>query len=125
MQPAEIGALKPLLVNTAHVAAKDEGSFGSGYLSMKQHLVAHPMMSADLFSAVLTDAERTALSQIDGLGDSVEIASIELLGDGGPSIPVVVPIPKEVREWATGSIVDLFGRIRSYYIETTGVRVWE
>ena len=125
LQPAEIGALKPLLVNSAHVAAKDEGSFGSGYLSVKQHVVAHPMMSTDLFSAVLTDAERTALAQVDELGDSVEIASIELFGDGGPSIPVTVPIPKEVRDWASGSIVELFGRIRSYYVDTTGVRVWE
>ena len=92
---------------------------------MKQHIVAHPMMSTDLFSAVLTDAERTALAQVDELGDSVEIASIELFGDGGPSIPVTVPIPKEVRDWASGSIVELFGRIRLYYGDTTGVRVWE
>ena len=124
LQPAEIGALKPLLVNSAHVAAKDDGAFGSRYLSAKRLVVAHPLMSTDLFSSLLTDAERTAMSQIDSLGDSVEIASIELL-DGGLTVPVTIPIPVEVRGWAVGAVTDLIGRLRSYYFETTGVRVWE
>ena len=125
LQPVEVGALKPLLVNTAHVAAKDDGEFGNAYLSVKQRIVAHPLMSTDLFSAVLTDAERTAVAQAEALGGSIEIASIELLGDGGVSIPIVVPVPKEAEQWAVGSIVALFEQLRSFYVETTGVRVWE
>ncbi len=125
LQPAEVGALKPVLVNSAHVAAKGEGSFASGYMSIKQQIVAHPLMSTDLFSAVLTDAEQTALDQVEGLGDSIEIASIELLGEGGFSIPITIPLPESVRAQGVAAIQDLFSRLRSYYVETTGVRVWE
>ena len=125
LQPAEVGALKPVLVNSGHVAAKGEGSFASGYLSVKQHIVAHPLMSADLFSSVLNDAERTAIGQLEGLGDSVEIASIELVGEGGPSIPIVIPIPDSVKSQGVTAIQGLFDRIRSFQAETVGVRVWE
>ena len=53
LQPAEVGALKPVLVNSGHVAAKGEGTFASGYLSVKQRIVAHPLMSTDLFASLL------------------------------------------------------------------------
>ena len=125
LQPAEVGALKPVLVNSAHVAAKGEGSFASGYLSVKQRIVAHPLMSTDLFSSVLTEAERTAVASIEGLGDSVQIASIELLGEGGPSIPITIPLPDAVKAQGIGAIQGLFDQLRSFYVETTGVRVWE
>ncbi len=124
LQPAKVGALKPVIVNSAHVAEKGEGSFASGYLSLKQRLVAHPLMSADLFSSVLTDAEQTALDQIEGLGDSIEIASIEI-GDGGVRVPVTIPLPAAVKNQGTAAVEGLFARVRSFYVETTGVRVWE
>ena len=125
MQPAEVGALKPVLVNSSHVAEKGEGSFASGYLSVKQHIVAHPLMSTDLFSSLLTEAERTALEQIEGFGDSVDIASIELLGEGGPSIPITIPLPSFVKSESAAFVQGLFDQVRAFYFETTGVRVWE
>ena len=125
LQPAEVGALKPVLVNSGHVAAKGDGQFASGYLSVKQRIVAHPLMSTDLFSAVLTDAERTAIEQVEGLGDSVEIASIEILGEGGPSIPITIPVPEPAKAQGIAAIQSLFDSMRSYYVETTGVQVWE
>lgn len=125
LQPAKVGALKPVLVNTAHVAAKGEGSFASGYLAVKQRIVAHPLMSTDLFASVLTEAERTALAQIEGLGDSVQVASIELLGGEGPSIPITIPLPDAVKAQGAGAVQGLFERLRALYVEVTGVRIWE
>jgi len=124
LQPAEVGALKPVVVNSGYVAQKGEGSFASGYLTVKQHLVAHPLMSVDLFSSVLTDAEQTALDQIENLGDSIEIASIEI-GDSGVSIPVTIPLPDAVKNQGAAAVQGLFAQLRSFYVETTGVRVWE
>ena len=124
LKPAQMGSLKPLLVNSAHVAAKDDGTFAARYLSVKKQVVAHPLMSTDLFSALLGDAEQTAVSQIDELGSSVEIASIELV-DGGASIPITIPIPQEAHDWATSAVADLFGRLRSFYADTVEVRAWE
>ena len=125
LQPAELEALKPVLVNSAHVAAKDDGSIGSSLMTVKQQVIAHPLYSTDLFSSVLSDAERTALEQVDGLGDSIDIASIELLGDGGPTIPITIPLPPEAKQYGMGAIASLFDRVRSVYADTTGVRVWE
>ena len=125
LQPAKVSALKPALVNTAHVAAKGEGSFASGFVSMKQRVIAHPLMSTDLFASLLTDAEKAALAKVDDLGNSIEIASIELLGENGPSIPITIPLPEAVKSQGVGVIQGLFARVRSYYIEVTGVRIWE
>ena len=125
LQPAQIAALKPALVNSAHVAAKGEGSFSSGLLSAKQRVVAHPHAATDLFSAFLTDAERAALDRIEGMGDSIEIASIELLGDGGPTIPVTIPIPETVKAQGIAVVQDAFARLRSQHAQTMEVRPWE
>ena len=105
LQPAEVGALKPVLVNSGHVASRGEDGFASGYLSVKKTVIAHPLASTNLFSALLSDAEREAVSRIEGLGDSVEIASLELT-DHGPSIPITVPLPPEVKQLAVGSLSD-------------------
>ena len=123
--PAELNALKPVLVNSAHVAAKDEGDFGKRFVTVKQRIIEHPLYSTSLFSSLLTDVERNAIDQVEGLGDSIEIASIELLRDGGPSIPITIPLPDKVKQFGVDAIQEFFDRIRSLYYETTGVRVWE
>lgn len=125
LQPAEVGALKPVLVNSGHVAARAEGSLSSGFLSVKSFVAGHLPGSTDLFSGVLGEAESMVVDGIEGLGDSVEIASIELLGTGGVSIPIVIPLPQAARATAVSAVRDLIGRIRSTYVEFTGVRVWE
>lgn len=125
LQPAEIGALKPVLVNSGHVAAKSDGSLAGGCLSAKQGIAAHPSGSTDLFSGILGGVEQEAVEGIEGMGDTIEVASIDLLGDGGLSIPIRIPLPASAKESAVSAIQDLFARIRGFYVEATGVRVWE
>ena len=125
LQPPALDALKPVLVNSAHVAAKDDGHFGRALVSAKARIIAHPLYSTDLFSSLLTDAERSAVEQVEGLGDSIEITSIELFGDAGPSIPITIPLPDKVKEFGVSTIQGFFDRIRSLYAEMSGVRVWE
>lgn len=125
LQPAELQALKPVLVNSAHVAAKGEGRFASGLISIKQQVIAHPLYSTDLFSSLLTDAEKTAVEGVRGLDDSIQIASIELLGEGGPSIPITIPLPPEAKQYGIEAIQSVFARLQSLYVELTGVRIWE
>ena len=125
LEPAKLEALKPVLVNSAHVAAKGDGDLSSGLIKVKQRVISHPLYSTDLFTSLLSDAERSAIDQVEGLGDSIEIASIELLGDDGPSIPITIPLPEEAKRYGIGMIQDMFDRIRSLYAQTTGVRAWE
>ena len=125
LQPAEIGALKAVLVNSGHVASKGAGSFASGYVTVKKRVIAYPASSTDLFSSVLTSAEAAAVQSVEDMAGSVEIASIELLGEGGPAVPVTIPLPAAATSFAVTGIHNLFGRLRSFYVETTGVRTWE
>ena len=125
LEPAEVGALKPVLVNSGHVAGKAEDGPAQAYMTVKQTIIAHPLMSTDLFSSVLTEAEATALSSIEGLGDSVEIASIELSGSGGVSIPITIPLPDAAKEFGVSAVQEVFARLRSFYVEVSGARVWE
>ena len=98
---------------------------GGNLVSIKQHVVAHPLYSTDLFSAILTDAEKAAIDQVEGLGDSVEIASIELLGDGGPTIPITIPIPAEAKQFGVATLQGFFDQLRAQHAETVEVRAWE
>ena len=125
LQPAEVGALKPVLVNSGHIASKDDSAFASSYLSIKKTVVAHPMMSTSLFSSVLTDAEKQAIAGVEGLGDSIEIASVQLLGSSEPTISIALPLPEGVRNTATSAIESVFERIQSVYAQVSGEVVWE
>ena len=125
LQPVQTAALKPAVVNSAHVLASGKSAFSSGLIKVKQRVVAHPQAATDLFSAVMTDAERAALSQIDDLGDTIEIASIELLGESGPSIPVTIPIPEAARSQGKSIIQDIFDEVRSQHVKTMEVKPWE
>ena len=59
------------------------------------------------------------------MGDSIEIASIELFGGDGPSIPITIPLPEEAKRYGIGAIQGMFDQLRSLYAQTTGVRAWE
>ena len=124
MQPAKVEALKPVLVNSAHVAEEDEGQFSKSLVYIKKRVIEHPLRSTDIFSSLLTDAESEAIDDVRGLGDSFDVASIELLG-GGPSLPITIPLPDKLKEFGIDAIRGFFDDVRSIYAETTGVRVWE
>ena len=107
------------------MAARDDGSVGSNLVAVKQRLIAHPVGSTDLFSAFVSDAESATIGHIEGLGDTIEIASIELFGASGPSIPITIPLPSAVKQFGIGALQELFAEVRSYHAQTAEVRAWE
>ena len=125
LEPAELGALKPVLVNSSHVAAKDTGTLGGRLVSVKQAVYSHPLMSTDLFSSLLTSAESSAVNALADAGDGIQIASIELFGDDGASIPLTIALPESAQATAAGTVRNLIARIRSYYVQVSGARIWE
>lgn len=125
LEPAKLEALKPVLVNSAHVESKDDGALSSNMLAVKKRVVAHPLYSTDLFSSFLDDAEKAAMGKVSGLEDTIEIASIKLLGKSGPTIPITIPIPAEAKQFGVGAIQGFFDQVRAFYAKTTGIRVWE
>ena len=125
LEPAKLDALKPVLVNSAHVAGADGSSFSARFLAVKAQAVAHPLASTDLFSSVITAAEAAAVEAIAGLDGTIEIASVRLLGDEGPAIPVTVALPQAARQAAAGFASSAADALRSVYAQVTGVRTWE
>lgn len=125
LQPAKTEALKPVLVNSGHVAAAGEDSFSSGYLEVKRQVIARPFMSGNLFGSLLSNIEESAFEGLDLFGEDIEIASIELFGEEGPSIPLKIPLPPAVRGATKSAMDELFARIRSLYAEASGAVLWE
>ena len=125
LEPVKVNALKPVLINTGHIASKEDKSLSKRLITIKKAAIEHSFHSRDIFGSLLTDAEQEAISKIEGMGDSLTIASIELLGIEGMSIPIIIPIPEQAKQFATNSIEDLFNNIRDARAQYVEVRVWE
>ncbi|MFR9169843.1 MAG: molybdenum cofactor biosynthesis enzyme, partial [Gordonibacter urolithinfaciens] len=125
LEPAELEALKPVLVSSAHVAGADGSSFSARFLAVKARAVAHPLASTDLFSSVITSAEAAAVEAIAGLDGTIEIASVRLFGDEGPAIPVTIALPQAAKDAAAGFASSAASALRSVYAQVTGVKTWE
>ncbi len=125
LEPAELEALKPVLVSSSHVAGADGSSFSARFLAVKARAVAHPLASTDLFSSVITAAEAAAVEAIAGLDGTIEIASVRLFGDEGPAIPVTIALPQAAKDAAAGFASSAASALRSVYAQVTGVKTWE
>lgn len=125
LQPADLRARKAVLVNSAYVAECGNDSASRGYLAMKQRVISAASDATDLFSMVLNDAQIQALGQIEAFGDSIEVASVELFGAGGPRFTVSIPVPRAVRDFAVSTIQDFFERLRLLHAESVESVVWQ
>ena len=124
LAPAELDALKPVLVNSAHVAERDEGAFGARLLSLKEQAIEHPLGSNDVFASIVGTVEAEVVEGIQGFDGTIEIAEIELW-DGGPSFPVKVALPQAAKDAAADLVQRTADGLRGVYAQVTGVRVWE
>ena len=93
LQPANLDALRPATVNTAHVAQAGDSAFCARLLEVKRQAVEHPLMSNDVFSSVVGAVRRDVLQRFDAWGDSMEVATISI---GGAQVPVTVALPPAV-----------------------------
>lgn len=125
LEPAKLDALKPVLVNSAHVASADDTPFSVRLLSVKERALSYPSESTDVFLSVVDHVEKSVLETISFADGRVPIASIEVIGEGGPSIPITIALPPAVKSLASGFVESVIGEIKSVYVRVSGVRVWE
>ena len=123
LEPAEVESLKPVLVNTGHVASTSSDEAAGRYLSVKMRVLQNPPSSTDAFSSVLNGVESYVEEGVLGM-DSIKIAEIEL-GAGGPPFVIEVPLPDSVKGSAQSVIQSVFSRLRDIYLQVSGVRAWE
>lgn len=124
LQPVELDALKPALVNSAHVAQKGSSSFSAELVSLKRQAIAHPSASTDAISSVVGSAETALTDRISAMSDGIEIAEIELFPDG-PSFTIRIALPAAIAEGAERFVEDAASALRGLVASVTGVRAWE
>lgn len=126
LEPADLDAPKPALINTAHVLKADDSSFSQGLMSIKQsYLSLEGHGSGSVFSTAVSQLEALALESIDQFGDEIVIASIELLGEGGPSIPITIALPDAVKGAGKDLVGQAVAKLLALETSATGVRRWE
>ena len=124
LQPVDLDALKPVLVNSAHVAQKGSSSFSAQLVSIKREAIAHPSASTDAISSVVGSAETALTDRIAASAEGIEIAEIELFS-GGPSFTVRIALPSAIAEGAERFVEDAADALRGLVASVTGVRAWE
>lgn len=123
LQPANLDALRPAVVNAAHVAGSDKADlFCARLVELKRQAVAHPLMSNGVFSSLAASVRRDAFAGIDAADGSVEVASIDV---GGESVPIEISLPPAAREFAKGALGEAIDQLVSLYANETGVRPWD
>jgi len=126
LQPANLEALKPVLVNSAHVLTADDSGFARQILQIKcSYLALYGSGSGDIFSTAVSQIEGKALESIEGLEGEIVIASIEFLGEGGPSIPITIPLPSSAMSVAGDLISSVADTLRGITSSCSGLKRWE
>ncbi len=125
-EPPNLNALRPAIVNSAHVAAAGGDSALCARLTeIKRTVVANPLMSNDTFTSVVQTVERSVFQSIDNASE-IEIATIDLGGMGtGVSIPINIALPSAVKDYAKGKMEGLFDSLLDVYASVSGRRSWD
>lgn len=124
--PVDLDAPKPVVVNSGHVLAADDSSFATGLLQIKQSYLSYAANdTGDLLSSAVSALEMAALESIDEAETEIIIASIELFGEGGISIPLTVALPPAIKGAAKDLVSSSIEALRNLGASVTGVRRWE
>lgn len=125
LEPADLDALKPVTVNSVHVARADSDSaFSARFIAARDKALAASGPTSDVFSSLIVNAERSAYDALGVFDGNIEIARISPLGDDGPAIPIEIALPQSVRNAADGLVEEAIDAVRSLYANVSGVRVW-
>lgn len=123
LQPAHLDALKPVLVNTAHVAAAGDDPFAVRYRDVQTRAREVSSGSTDLFSGVVDAVRSQAYDELDKVAEGIRIAEIEL-----PflerTVPITIPVPGRAIDSLKSTVDGCVAAVKSVYASLTNVRVW-
>ncbi len=124
LKPANLDALKPVLVNSAHVTRADTSAFSAQLLLLKKQAITNPLASNNLFSSVIASVGDSIVGTLQSSNGKVEIATITLY-EGGPSLTIEISLPSAINDATPGVVQDIANGIKAVYAQVTGVKVWE
>ena len=111
-------------MNTAHVAASDEGSFSARLIELKKVAVENPLASNDPFAALVRAAGSRASDAIESSDGTIEVASFDF-GGGGASIPITISLPEAAKDAAPGFVERLAETLIDVHSSISGSRPWD
>ncbi len=125
LEPADLTSYKPILANTYQVASQDGSIFSRALLGSKKVAAHIPASAVNPVGAAIDATASFAEERIDGIDDEMEIATIEILGEGGPSLPVKVPLPPAVKKETKSLVESAREQIASFAGVGGGEDVWK
>lgn len=125
LQPANTDALRPVLVNTAHVAAAGDGATLDALLRAKGAVAAHPLEGNDSFASVMGSLEEVALERVEEAVGGITVAEVKVVPGAGEPFTVSLGLPPAVAEGARGAVSEAFAWLRRLQAQGGGERPWE
>lgn len=120
LEPANLDAAKPVLVNSYYVASQGTDSFSAALLSFKQQAGSGGALAALAGIAGQQDASSIASGFVDG-DKSFEVASVRIFGDSGPEATIKVTLSAAAQE---GLLTAAIRKVQGVYAQVTGETVW-
>lgn len=122
LEPADLNALKPAVLNTGHVASASSDTIAVTYTKMKNGALAASSSTTDIFSGLISNAHIEMTQTIDDL--EFTIATIEF-PVGGISIPIKLALPQSAKDAANGLIDQCMTRLSMIAAHVSGYRAWQ
>lgn len=124
LEPAELHAFKPVLVNSSHVLAADSSLFARILLEVKI-ACSNTDLSGNAFSDALGIVHRISSDGLAVGEDRFVIATLEMLGVEGESLPFSIALPPVVHETGESMLSEVFGWLEGLSEDRTEKRRWE
>lgn len=124
LQPAKLDVLKPVTVNTAHVAGAGSDEVAVRYAAVQQRARSVSSSSCDLFVGIVDEVERQAYDAIEEVSGGLVVAEVEF-PVGGFKVPIRLTLPPAVKDAANGLVEDAAGALRGLYGSIVGLREWQ
>lgn len=125
LEPMELAAWKPVLVNTYHVASADDGAFSRGLVAAKDaYGKARGQATGNPLAVLVGVAGGRAVGEVEDLEEGFVVAQIKFLGEAGPAIDVRIALPQSASDGAQGAIDSAVEAIQGALNEGEAVRPW-
>lgn len=124
LEPANLKALKPVILNSGHVASASDDAFAVDFLRSRSRALQVGGSVSELFGGLGEDLSTTATDALSSL--EITIAEIELpAGGGGATIPITLTLPPSLIDASGGLIEDCVAMVGSAVEPIIGGRIWE
>lgn len=121
LEPANLNALKPAILNTGHITSDSSDSFSVNYRKVRSQSLSMSSSSGGLFSGLSSWVSE----KIQGFsGSEFTVAEIEF-PIGGSKIPITLSLPDSIVSVSSDMISGGIQQIEGLVAGSSGTKVWQ